>query len=233
MYAVFGSSLLLWRMTYAYYAQTLSAARMSRYRYACAGNERKAMTLYRLNVRLSQDFFGVLSVWEITFRNAIDEHYKKQTQQPNWLQKAAQPTGMFASAGRTCRLINEAITKLGHRYTHDRLVAELSFGFWVQLFNGLLFSSGGKTLHLTFGQRPAGSSQQFLFQELNKLRLFRNRLAHHEPICFNLTHQKSATYVSQNYRLLLNLTNWLGHRPPKLFFGLDHLPGFILRLTAL
>ncbi|MCS6935728.1 MAG: hypothetical protein NZM35_11370 [Chitinophagales bacterium] len=38
---------------------------MSRYKTACGGNSKKAMTLYRKNLQLSQEIFTVISCFEI------------------------------------------------------------------------------------------------------------------------------------------------------------------------
>ena len=48
-------------MRYQKFAEILSPARMSRYLTATSGNTKKAMTLYRLNLKLSQEFFTVIS----------------------------------------------------------------------------------------------------------------------------------------------------------------------------
>ena len=52
-----------------------SKARVQKYLRACGGDKSKAMRLYRYNARLSQDFYGVLSIFEIVLRNAINNHY--------------------------------------------------------------------------------------------------------------------------------------------------------------
>jgi len=60
-------------MRYNKFAEILSPARMSRYLTATNGDTRKAMTLYRLNLKLSQEFFTVISCFEIALRNRLDE----------------------------------------------------------------------------------------------------------------------------------------------------------------
>ena len=60
-------------MKYAKFESILSAARMNRYLVASNGNTRKAMTLYRLNLKLSQEFFTVISCFEIALRNKIEK----------------------------------------------------------------------------------------------------------------------------------------------------------------
>ena len=65
-------------MKFQDFEDIMSAARMSRYLTACGGNSKKAMTLYRLNLRVSQEFFTVISCFEVSLRNTIDRHYTSQ-----------------------------------------------------------------------------------------------------------------------------------------------------------
>ena len=46
---------------------------MTRYVQACGGNTRKAMTLYRYNLQLSQELFTIISCFEIALRIAHHE----------------------------------------------------------------------------------------------------------------------------------------------------------------
>lgn len=55
------------------FEQALSPERLNRYMEACNYDSRKAMTLYRYNLRLSQEMFTILSCFEGTLRNAIDQ----------------------------------------------------------------------------------------------------------------------------------------------------------------
>ena len=44
-------------MKYSVFEKIMSQPRMSRYLTACSNDTRKAMTLYRLNLKLSQELF--------------------------------------------------------------------------------------------------------------------------------------------------------------------------------
>ena len=52
------------------------------------------MTLYRKNLKLSQELFTIISCFEVTLRNAIDKHYLT-TLGNNWLRNAASNGGIF------------------------------------------------------------------------------------------------------------------------------------------
>ena len=49
--------------------------RIGKYSKACGNDKQKTMQLYRDNLRLCQRFFGVLNLFEVMLRNAINEHY--------------------------------------------------------------------------------------------------------------------------------------------------------------
>lgn len=67
---------------------------MNKYLYACGGDKQQALRLYRNNARLSQQFYGVLSLFEITLRNAINDHYLVQYGK-DWIIAHAVPAGLL------------------------------------------------------------------------------------------------------------------------------------------
>lgn len=69
-------------MKYSEYEAAFSLARINKYLTACSGNTIKAITLYCYNVKLCQKFYGVLNIFEVVLRNAINEHYKNQFGDP-------------------------------------------------------------------------------------------------------------------------------------------------------
>jgi len=56
----------------------MSTTRMMRYLTASGNNTKRAMTLYRKNLRLPQELFTVISCYEVALRNAIDRQYTIQ-----------------------------------------------------------------------------------------------------------------------------------------------------------
>lgn len=144
---------------------------MSRYLTACGGNSKRAMTLYRKNLQLSQELFTVISCFEIGLRNAIDKQLL-HTLGNDWLRNGAVGGGIFDN--HHCRLtkenINDAVYKLSHHYTHNKLVAELGFGFWRYMFAPNQFAATGKTLLQIFPAKPTSTAaiqynQTFVFNQ--------------------------------------------------------------------
>ncbi|WP_298147607.1 Abi family protein [Flavobacterium sp.] len=216
-------------MRYSDFASVMTNARMNRYLLACGGNTRKAMTLYRKNLQLTQELFTVISCFEVALRNSIDA-----TVSPAfgnyWLRAAAIPGGVFDTP--KCRvtkdIINEAVSKL-RTYSHYKLVAELGFGFWRFMFAQNQFNATGRILLRVFPSKPTSApgiqyNNNYIFNQLAQLNDIRNRLAHHEPICF-LPGQpiKDTTYARQHYSLILQLFQWMNINESALLYGLDHV----------
>lgn len=176
-------------MRFQNFEKIISVPRMSRYVSATGGDTRKSMTLYRLNLRLSQELFSIVSCFEIALRNAIDQHYTEK-KGPDWLRDAALPGGMYnvKNCGKTPYTILAALGRLIN-YTPPKLLAEMDFGFWRYTFAQHQFYAGGQSLLAIFPAKPKSTptlryNQTYVFRELEKINSFRNRLAHHEPVCF-------------------------------------------------
>lgn len=216
-------------MLFTDFESIMSQARMSRYVTACAGNTKKAMTLYRLNLRLSQELFTIVSCFEVTLRNAINKHYITNNG-TDWLRNAALPGGMFNTrhCGKTPSIISWAVRNL-NVYSHDKLIAEMDFGFWRYTFARHQFYAGGQSLLAVFPAKPLSTitnryDHNYIFAELEKINNLRNRLAHHEPVCFQPGHGvKNTAYARQHYVLILQLFQWMQIDEAALLYGLDHI----------
>ncbi|MBA0884370.1 Abi family protein [Flavobacterium undicola] len=216
-------------MRYSDFESIMTPARMNRYLIACRGNSRKAMTLYRKNLQLTQELFTVISCFEVALRNAIDTKCVL-TFGNDWLRDGAIGGGMFdnGKCRMTSKNINEAMGKLNN-YTHFKLVAELGFGFWRFMFAQNQFNATNRILLKVFPSKPISTpalqyNNTYIFNQLAKLNDIRNRMAHHEPICF-LPGQpvKSTTYARQHYNMILQLFQWMQINESALLYGLDHI----------
>lgn len=227
-------------MKYSDFENIMSKPRMDRYLVACNNDTRKAMTLYRANLNLSQQMFTIVSCFEIALRNQIDNHYL-HIHGPEWLKKSILSGGMFHSpkTARTKKIINAACVKLNHNYSHDKLIAEMDLGFWRYLFAKPQFNAGGKTLLNIFPSKPLSTvhaqyNQTFVFHELEKINKLRNRLAHHEAVCFRLgAAEIDTSYVSGHYSLILNLFNWMNIDEKGLLYGIDKVNTSINLINSL
>ena len=78
-------------MKYEICEKTLSKARLNKYSQACGQDKSKAIWLYQCNMKLSQRFYGVIGLFEVMLRNAINEHYKQQFGDEDWIVNQCAP----------------------------------------------------------------------------------------------------------------------------------------------
>ena len=215
-------------MKYKEYEKAFSAARLNKYLHACGGNTDKALQLYRLNIKLCQKLYGVLNVFEIVLRNAIHEHYKTYFSTPDWISSQLLEDGMLSMAPKR----KEALSIIQNledsgKYSPDRVVSSLSFGFWTHLFTKHPFSKGGKSILRIFPNKDKPLGQRAVFNELMRIKEFRNRIAHHEPICFDQTGLVDISYAHSNYLLIMRYLFFLGYKEGQILYGLDVQPDAI------
>ncbi len=227
-------------MNYSDFEGVISSPRMSRYRHSCGGDTRKAMTLYRYNLRLSQELFTIVSCFEVALRNKINNHFTNSIGL-HWLRTGASVGGFFDN--RHCHLtatnINNAIRNLGIGYSVHKIVAELGFGFWRYMFAANQFRATGRTLLQVLPNKPRSTRHTqynniFVFNELASINTIRNRIAHHEPICFKLgTSIIDTSYALDRYRRTLNIFKWMNINSTDLLYGLDHVNHICNKINAI
>ncbi len=143
-----------------------------------------AMRLYEWNLRAASAVMELTGAVEVIARNALDRELTSWADRRNvgdWLDEAPlDPRGrqdVVKAAERAARG--------GSRDRHDRLVAELSFGFWRYLLSSRYHASlWVPDLHRAFPRGPAElrSRRREVEGRMHRLHLARNRAAHHEPI---------------------------------------------------
>lgn len=199
--------------------RAFSLPRFSRFVAAGGGDYRKGYDLYRVNLHVSSRLFATISLFEVVFRNAIDAHYKSffpnDLEYGGWLLAQSYPNGFLSKRGceKSRITLLESIQKLGEDYSHDKGVANLSFAFWRNLFNSKEFAAGGSSLLNIFPNKPHGYglNQTFVFNELCLVHDLRNKIAHHDPICFiPQTAIFSLEKPAQSCKTMKNLLIWLG-----------------------
>ena len=139
---------------------------------------------YEKNLHLSKHYYIPLSVLEVSLRNAINHAFDK-LYGAGWLIHEAH----FLQRDQL-KKISDAKAKIKSRneyLTKDKLVAELSFGFWVNLFKSSYNNQMRiNTLRQIFSNLPPKKEQlvsrKEIFQALNHIRNFRNRIFHHERV---------------------------------------------------
>lgn len=159
-----------------------SPARLGRHRAAYGGDTRKAAVAYPHNMRLAESMLPLLNVLEIALRNGIHQRLTILYGRPDWWET----WGSRPEFAWQCREVAAAPAKLARRkeaQTVDKIVAELTFGFWSSLFNVQFQTELWKTLRLVFPRCPKPQRQRHTISSaLNQIRDLRNRVFHHEPL---------------------------------------------------
>jgi hypothetical protein len=158
----------------------ISADRFARYESAAGGDALAALRLYAWNIALSSAFWGPLQVLEVALRNVVHDRLIARFGQEDWWHA---PSLTLTTVHR--QAITAAYARLKQERkmpTSGRVVAQLSLGFWIGLLGtGLNYEMTlwRPTLRHAFTDVK---TRKDLYKDLDRLRTFRNRIAHHEPI---------------------------------------------------
>lgn len=219
-------------MRYNEFEDTISPERMQRYVLACGNDTRRAMMLYRYNLKLSQEMFTLISCFEVSLRNKINKEMVANFGN-DWLRDFILPGGRFDTDPRvdgTRKIIKKAYEGLirSHNYSHTKLLAEMEFGVWKFMFNNVQYRLANRCLLNIFPNKPTSTAQNqydntFVFNDLNVINTIRNRIAHHEAICFGNPVCIDTQGVLDCYARIMRLFHWMNINANTLLYGLDHV----------
>jgi hypothetical protein len=219
-------------MKYCEFEHFFSQKRLNRYLLACNGDKKKAMTLYRYNLRLAQELLTIVSCFEVSLRNAIDDILVPQFGN-EWLKDSVSSGGIFTASilNKTNRTITKALQKLRAQgtYSHSKLLAQMDFGMWKYMYSPLQYNLTHQLLLNVFPYKQRSTpqlhiNQSYIFNELDKVNTLRNRIAHHEPLCFPTGQAVIYTgYIRCEYQKIQTLFSWMGIDSSSMLYGLDHV----------
>jgi hypothetical protein len=176
--------------TYNTIEKYISSARLNRYMVISNQDTSKALKLYQTNIRLSQSFYPLLSLLEIILRNAINDLLIKEFNDNNWILSQRSLFMSDARLGPKFYLrteIRKRIEKLNFdnkRVTSDNIISGLTLGFWVAFFYPDNFAVlRGAPLRI-LSNKPTSLSGTEFKKQLDRIREFRNKIYHNEPIIF-------------------------------------------------
>lgn len=183
-----------------------SSARVGRYKSKFSGNEAHAMKAYQHNLLITESLTPLFSTVEIALRNAMHSQLTVSLGRADWW---GTWRGIQVYRGQVDR-IEAAGAKLRRRRepaTPDKIVAELTFGFWATLLNAEFQHALWAPLRKAFPHCPKADRQRKTISSLvNTLRDVRNRAFHHEPVLW-LTPAVDTVYADG-----LKLLSWI-HGP--------------------
>jgi hypothetical protein len=155
--------------------RTITTERLTRYLGATRQDISHALELYEYNVQLSEILYGLLHSLEVTLRNAEHHALTASYGNPRWYDIA--PLSPYWQDQ-----VADAKVKPGAAGKPGKVVAELTFGFWVDLTSRHNHNSlwMGKRLNAAFPHTTL--RRDAIHDRLKSVQLLRNRISHHEPI---------------------------------------------------
>jgi hypothetical protein len=176
--------------------RALSPERIAGYRCLEDRDVTDGLARYLWNIALGNAIQPALQTLEITFRNEMARAAAKITagrrytvdRIPSWLD--ARPTMLLENERKK---VDRAKADLGtgaKSQTEGHLIAKLDFGFWVALCREPYNDVRGegprlwdRALDMVCRRRPASATTRAdIFHRFDRVRSYRNRVAHHEPI---------------------------------------------------
>ncbi len=173
----------------------LSAERLAAYYDLADRDKVRAIKLYEHNTECSEALYGVIQGFEIALRNAIHNEMVSALG-ANWYERIKlqqYDKDLVSKAKKKIRRKKRAIGP-------SRVIAELTFGFWVNLFAAHYEKAlWVKHLHLICLPKMKRSN---LYNRLLYIRALRNRIAHHERIVGNRD-------LPKDYQDVLDAIGWI------------------------
>jgi hypothetical protein len=74
---------------------------------------------------------------------------------------------------------------LGAAVSHGKIIADLKFGFWTALFDRTIYAVLAGSPIRIFTNLPTAANRTMVHQKLIRVRDFRNRMYHNEPVIFS------------------------------------------------
>jgi hypothetical protein len=211
----------------------ISQPRLNRFLTANGNEKLKAQELYHANLKVAQAFYPILSLFEVFFRNMCHYRISAYLNNPNWIitekngfmsDQSLQPSEYYLK--REVSNAEKRIRRQGGTLTAGKILAEQSFGFWTSLFEVHHYSLIGGIIIHCFPHKPANVNRKILSQKLNRIRDFRNRIYHNEPICFN-GNSIDFTYATQIKTEIYELLTWIDNALPVYVAEFDSIDSHI------
>lgn len=197
---------------YEGFSAEITKERLSVYR-ADGCDDETALARYLYNIKLCKSFYTSLNMFEIAFRNSVDRALQDFTGASDWF-------GKLRLARECTKKIDAAKEKIQKRkkpISHDRIIAELTLGFWTSLFSRRYAQEKFQPYIIKQCFRNASKAERaatFLWNNLEKIRLLRNRVFHYE----RLVHWKD---LKARHEKLLEFTKLLAPKSYEILLKTD------------
>ncbi|PRZ02251.1 Abi family protein [Marinilabilia salmonicolor] len=121
-------------MNRQFYEKVFSTQRMEKYFKRYPDNEFKAIEHYHLNIELSESFYSVLSIFEVALRNSLNRELTGYFGTKDWYLKIESVPGL-KNLKNSINTAKKHIANRDENISANKVVAELTLGFWVRLLN--------------------------------------------------------------------------------------------------
>lgn len=164
--------------------EALSLARISTYDRAAMAGDAAAVELYAWNAQVSAAFLVPLHIVEVVTRNAAAEGIET-LYGPRWpwspgFEQSLPDTRRGYMPRRDLRDARR------NQSTTGKVIPELKFVFWQKIFTARfdtrLWEPQIRGLFPNSSHKDAATVRGQVYNDLERIRLLRNRIAHHEPI---------------------------------------------------
>lgn len=183
----------------------LTPERLAPYLRESDGDEGLALQLYSWNAAISAACMEVIAYVEVILRNAVDrelsKHAEEATRRIPWFMTPYVTGDSHETITRSVELTRSRLRGISHhRDSRDQIIAGLSFGFWTELFGSKHEDLWRSALSNALPGTVAGRRKN-VTAKLERLRPFRNRLAHHDSLL-----SKDILYQLEE---MLTLAEWI------------------------
>lgn len=193
--------------------ESLTQIRLSSY---CGESDEKTLQNYLYNIKLCRAFYPLLNFFEVALRNAIDKALIEYNGNGDWFD-----TLPLDAKGMQKILDAKKKIKIQHHIiTHDRIVAELSLGFWTSFFSKAFaqFSYQSVIIKNSFPNCPRKlRTIKNLQPRLERFRILRNRISH----CERISHFSD---LQKLHAELLETITWVEKEIANLAMQVDDVP---------
>lgn len=160
--------------------------RLAPYLHESDGDIDLALQLYAWSAAITAASMEVVAYIEVMLRNAVDRELSRYANEPQrkipWFMVPSITGGSHEAITKSVEVARSRLRALSpHRDSRGQIIASLSFGFWTELFGSKHEDLWRSALSDALPGTPAGRRKNVM-AKLERLRPFRNRLAHHDSL---------------------------------------------------
>lgn len=151
----------------------------------------KAILAYAWNAKLSENFYFTLMNLEVAFRNAIYLAFSKKFLGADFFflhetdarrRHTKRERHSRACWKMLCGVKHQLTTGSGTPPSDGKIIAQLTFGFWVNMTDSHYESMWRRIIREVFPHAPKSVDRAQIQAILKDIQLLRNRIYHYEPI---------------------------------------------------